>query len=92
MKRRVSLAIALTGDPKLIVLDEPSSGLDLVKRRQFWETIKNHSKNRAVILTTHLMEEADTLSDTIGIMTKGEMRCSGRSTKLRKSYSKGKKI
>ena len=71
MKRRCSLAMALTGDPKLILLDEPSSGLDPVKRRQFWNTIKEHSGSRAVLLTTHLMEEAETLSRKIGIVTNG---------------------
>ena len=71
MKRRCSLAIALTGDPDILFLDEPSSGLDPVKRRQFWALIKDLKGDKALMLTTHLMEEAETLCNKIGIITKG---------------------
>lgn len=71
MQRRCSLAIALTGEPNVIFLDEPSSGLDPVKRRNFWSLIKDLTQNKAVLLTTHLMEEADTLCNQIAIITAG---------------------
>ena len=79
MKKRCSLAMALTSDPKVILLDEPSSGLDPVKRRQFWATIKQHSKGKAVLLTTHLMEEAEALNTVIAVLNKGEKQCEGTS-------------
>jgi len=72
MKRRVSLAISLTGNPDLVLLDEPSSGLDPVKRRNFWDLIQRVAQEHAVLLTTHLMEEADTLSERLAIITEGK--------------------
>lgn len=92
MKRRCSLAMALTGNPKVIFLDEPSSGLDPVKRRHFWQLIQRVTKERAVLLTTHLMEEADTLCDEIGIVTTGKLRCVGNSVKLKSSFTEGIKL
>lgn len=77
MKRRLSLAISLCGDPEIIFLDEPSSGLDPIKRRKFWDLIKKFRKGRAILITTHLMEEADTLSDIAGILVEGELKCMG---------------
>ena len=78
--------MALTGEPSIIFLDEPSSGLDPVKRRELWSLIKKVVKNRSVLLTTHLMEEADTLCDSIGIITKGVLRCHGESINLKRKY------
>jgi len=92
MKRRCSLAIALTGNPKIIFLDEPSSGLDPVKRRHFWQLIKNVTKDMAVMLTTHLMEEADTLCNEIGIITTGQLRCFGSSISLKQQLCSGLKL
>jgi ABC-type multidrug transport system ATPase subunit len=92
MKRRCCLALAMIGDPPTIFLDEPSSGLDPVKRRQFWQLIKNLTQEKAVLLTTHLMEEADTLCDEIGIITNGRLRCVGTAIGLKKTYSEGYKL
>lgn len=92
MKRRCSMAMALTGDPKIIFLDEPSSGLDPVKRRHFWQLIQKVTKDRAVLLTTHLMEEADTLCDEIAIITTGKMRCIGNSLHLKAAFTEGIKL
>ncbi|WZZ75142.1 hypothetical protein YC2023_086512 [Brassica napus] len=72
MKRRLSVAIALIGDPKLVFLDEPES-----------------KKGRAIILTTHSMEEADILGDRIGIMAKGRLRCIGTSIRLKSRFGTG---
>ena len=92
MKRRCSLAMALTGDPKIIFLDEPSSGLDPVKRRHFWQLVKKVTEDRAVLLTPHLMEEADTLCNDIGIMTTGKLRCIGNSIYMKNTFTDGLKI
>ena len=89
MKRRLSLGISLIGDPDIIFLDEPTSGLDLVKRRSFWDLINKISKNKSIILTTHLMEEADTLSDQIAIITEGTIRCIGTPSRLKNLYGHG---
>ena len=92
MRRRVSLACAVTGDPKVIFLDEPSSGLDPVRRREFWELIKKVGVGRAVVLTTHLMEEADVLSDEIGIMYGGELKAVDTPQALKDKYCSGLKM
>ncbi|KAL8225641.1 hypothetical protein R6Q57_018198 [Mikania cordata] len=89
MKRRLSVAIALIGEPKLVVLDEPTTGMDPITRRHVWDIIENAKKGRAIILTTHSMEEADILSDRIGIMTKGKLRCIGNSIRLKSRFGTG---
>lgn len=92
MKRRCSLAMALIGDPQIVFLDEPTSGLDPVKRRQFWTLIKDITEDRAVLLTTHLMEEADTLCKEIGIITAGQLRCIGNSINLKQAFADGMRV
>ena len=77
MKRRLSVAIALMGDPLVVYLDEPSTGLDPSSRRLLWEVIKNARKNKAVVLTTHSMEEAEALCDRLGIFVAGRLQCVG---------------
>ncbi|KAJ0615074.1 putative ABC-type sulfate transporter [Helianthus annuus] len=89
MKRRLSVAIALIGEPKLVILDEPTTGMDPITRRHVWDIIENAKKGRAIILTTHSMEEADILSDRIGIMTKGRLRCIGNSVRLKSRFGTG---
>jgi len=61
----------MTPNTKLILLDEPSSGMDPTARRDTWDFIKEFSKGRIIIMTTHYMDEADALADRIGIMSKG---------------------
>ena len=63
MRRRLSLAIALLGDPKVVFLDEPTTGMDPVTRRQVWDVIERAKAGRVILLTTHSMEEADILGD-----------------------------
>jgi len=60
MKRRLSVALALLGDPGIVFLDEPTTGMDPVSRRQVWDIIEHAKKNRAIVLTTHSMEEVRT--------------------------------
>lgn len=69
----MSVAIALIGNPKILMLDEPTSGMDTATRRKFWEILKQYKKNRIVILTTHYMDEADMLGDQICIMAEGKV-------------------
>ncbi|CAF2129572.1 unnamed protein product [Brassica napus] len=89
MKRRLSVAIALIGDPKLVFLDEPTTGMDPITRRHVWDIIQKSKKGRAIILTTHSMEEADILGDRIGIMAKGRLRCIGTSIRLKSRFGTG---
>lgn len=89
MKRRLSVAVALIGDPKLIILDEPTTGMDPISRRHVWDIIEKAKQGRAIILTTHSMEEADILSDRIGIMVKGRLRCIGTSIRLKSRFGTG---
>ncbi|KAG0057842.1 hypothetical protein BGZ83_000029 [Gryganskiella cystojenkinii] len=88
-KRRVSIAISLLGDNKVIFLDEPSTGLDPAVRRVIWEIIHRVKVNKTLVLTTHSMEEADILSDKIAIMTLGRLRCMGTSLHLKDLYGSG---
>ncbi|XP_010667296.1 ABC transporter A family member 2 isoform X2 [Beta vulgaris subsp. vulgaris] len=89
MKRRLSVAIALVGDPRVIILDEPTTGMDPISRRHVWDIIEKAKRGRSIILTTHSMEEADTLSDRIGIMVKGKLRCIGTSIRLKSRFGTG---
>jgi energy-coupling factor transporter ATP-binding protein EcfA2 len=73
----VSLGIATIGDPRLVCLDEPTTGMDPVNRQHAWNVIQRIKADRAVILTSHNMLETDTLSDRVGIMAYGKV-CGGR--------------
>eukprot|EP00768_Dysnectes_brevis_P002419 gnl/Dysnectes_brevis/1832_a2102_2559.p1 GENE.gnl/Dysnectes_brevis/1832_a2102_2559~~gnl/Dysnectes_brevis/1832_a2102_2559.p1 ORF type:complete len:918 (-),score=351.25 gnl/Dysnectes_brevis/1832_a2102_2559:102-2798(-) len=92
MRRRLTLAIALLGDPKVIFLDEPSTGLDPSNRRRVWDVIVRAKPNRVLILTTHSMEEADVLADRIGIIAHGALRCVGSSARLKRRYGMGYRL
>mmetsp|Transcript_9490 Transcript_9490/g.15074 ORF Transcript_9490/g.15074 Transcript_9490/m.15074 type:complete len:254 (+) Transcript_9490:1-762(+) len=85
-KRKLAVAIAFTGDPKIVFLDEPSTGMDPVIRRKMWALIETMKQGRVIILTTHSMEEADALCERIGIMVKGSLRCLGTSQHLKRKY------
>jgi len=89
MKRRLSLAIAAVGNPKVIYLDEPTTGMDPLHRRQAWTMIQRLRLNRIVVLTTHSMEEADNLADQIAIMSTGKMKALGTATFLKARYGRG---
>lgn len=72
MRRRLSIAICIVSNPKVIFLDEPTTGLDPDTRRQLWNILQDCKKdNRAMVLTTHSMEEADILCSRIGIVCNG---------------------
>ena len=81
-QRRVSIAMALISEPKILFLDEPTLGLDVIARRELWETISSLKGNVTIILTTHYMEEAEALSDRIGIMKNGRLLAVGTVSEL----------
>ena len=83
MKRRLSLAMAAIGNPKIILLDEPTTGLDPKVRQQVWALIGRLKASRSIILTTHSMEEADVLADRVCVMVKGRVKCIGSSLFLK---------
>ena len=76
-KRKISIAMATIGEPKILFLDEPTLGLDVLARRQLWREIEELKKDTTIILTTHYMEEAQELADRIVIMTEGKVRAVG---------------
>jgi ABC-2 type transport system ATP-binding protein len=77
MQRRLSIAMALISDPEILYLDEPTLGLDVLARRELWRFIEKLKGKMTIILTTHYMEEAESLSDRIGIMAEGELKAVG---------------
>jgi ABC-2 type transport system ATP-binding protein len=83
MKRRLSIAVALVSDPQVLFLDEPTLGLDPQARRVIWEYIAGLKGKKTILLTTHYMEEADSLSDRIGIIDEGRVVALGTSQELK---------
>lgn len=75
--RRVSIAMALISEPKILFLDEPTLGIDVIARHELWETIRSLKGKITIILTTHYMEEAEALADRIGIMKSGKLLALG---------------
>ena len=88
-KRKLSVAIAFIGGSKVILLDEPTSGMDAQARRLLWNMIKKYKENRLIILTTHNMDEADNLGDRIAIMNSGKILTCGSSLFLKKKFGTG---
>ena len=76
-QRRVSIAMALISEPQILFLDEPTLGLDVIARHELWKTIRSLKGKITIILTTHYMEEAEALSDRIGIMKNGKLLAVG---------------
>ncbi|OAY47650.1 ABC transporter A family member 7 isoform X1 [Manihot esculenta] len=86
MKRRLSVAISLIGDPKVVYMDEPSTGLDPASRSNLWNVVKRAKQDRAIILTTHSMEEAEALCDRLGVFVDGSLQCIGNPKELKARY------
>lgn len=86
MKRRLSVAISLIGDPKVVYMDEPSTGLDPASRNNLWNVVKHAKQDCAIILTTHSMEEAEVLCDRLGIFVDGSLQCIGNPKELKARY------
>ena len=81
-QRRLSIAMALISDPEILFLDEPTLGLDVIARSELWDVIRTLKENTTIILTTHYMEEAEVLSDRIGIMKSGRLIALGTAEEL----------
>ena len=82
-KRRVSIAMALISEPEILFLDEPTLGLDVIARHELWDIISSLKGKTTIILTTHYMEEAESLSDRIGIMKNGSLLAVGTAEELK---------
>ncbi len=87
-QRRLSIAMALISEPQILFLDEPTLGLDVLARRELWNIIRKLKGKVTIILTTHYMEEAESLSDRIAIMTNGEIKAIGTAEELKKQANK----
>lgn len=84
-QRRLSIAMALIGEPEILFLDEPTLGLDVLARSDLWDAIRTLKGSVTIILTTHYMEEAEALSDRIGIMKNGRLLALGTAGELKKA-------
>lgn len=82
-QRRLSIAMALISEPEIVFLDEPTLGLDVLARRELWKHIEKLKGKITIILTTHYLEEAEALSDRIGIMAKGVLKAEGTADELK---------
>ncbi|CAG7723164.1 unnamed protein product, partial [Allacma fusca] len=90
MKRRLSTAMALIGDPPVVMLDEPTAGVDPVARRQFWGVIRsNRELGQAIILTSHSMDECEALCSRLAIMVNGQFQCFGGVQHIKSKYGQG---
>ncbi len=90
LKRRLSIAMALICEPKILFLDEPTLELDVLARSELWDTIRSLKKKITIILTTHYMEEAEALSDRIGIMKNGKLLALGTTEELKERTNTNK--
>ena len=89
-KRKLNVAMAMVGEPPIIFLDEPSTGVDPVARRNLWKIIeKIQSAGQSVILTSHSMEECEALCDRLAIMVNGQFKCFGSVSHLKNKFAQG---
>ncbi|XP_011864541.1 PREDICTED: ABC transporter A family member 1-like isoform X2 [Vollenhovia emeryi] len=88
-KRKLSVGIAIIGDPKIIILDEPTSGVDPYSKRQLWSLLQSRRHGKVILMTTHAMEEADILADRKAVISKGKLRCCGSSLFLKNKFGIG---
>ncbi|XP_045504908.1 uncharacterized protein LOC123701462 [Colias croceus] len=91
-RRRLCVALAFLGDPPLVTLDEPTSGVDPHARREIWSMILKLRENRTILLTTHHLDEAELLSDQIVIMHKGQIHTTGTPIEIKRSLGSGYKL
>jgi len=82
-QRRLSIAMALISEPKILFLDEPTLGLDVLARQELWNILRELKGNMTIILTTHYMEEAEELSDDVAVMVDGEIKARGTVKELK---------
>ena len=91
-KRKLCVGIALVGSPRLVLLDEPSSGMDAGSKRFLWSVIQRRTRACCTVLTTHSMEECEALCARLGVMVDGVMRCVGPIQALKSRYGQGYKV
>ncbi|RMB92752.1 hypothetical protein DUI87_30802 [Hirundo rustica rustica] len=89
MKRKLSIAIALLGGSRVVILDEPTTGVDPCSRRSIWEIISKNKKGRTIILSTHHLDEAEVLSDRIAFLEHGGLKCCGSPFYLKETFGDG---
>ncbi|XP_054609148.1 retinal-specific phospholipid-transporting ATPase ABCA4-like isoform X2 [Dunckerocampus dactyliophorus] len=89
MQRKLSVAMAFVGGSKVVILDEPTSGVDPYSRRSIWDLLLKYRLGRTVILSTHHMDEADLLSDRVAIISKGQLHCCGSPLFLKNCFGAG---
>uniref|UniRef100_A0A671KUD1 ATP-binding cassette sub-family A member 5-like n=1 Tax=Sinocyclocheilus anshuiensis TaxID=1608454 RepID=A0A671KUD1_9TELE len=82
-KRKLSVGIAILGDPKILLLDEPTAGMDPVSRHQVWSLLKSRRAGRVTVFSTHYMDEADILADRKAVISQGQLKCVGSSLYLK---------
>ncbi|XP_070532576.1 ATP-binding cassette sub-family A member 2-like [Ptychodera flava] len=92
MQRKLSVAIAFVGGSRMVILDEPTAGVDPYARRAIWDLLLKYKHGRTIILSTHHMDEADMLGDRIAIIANGQLKCCGSSLFLKSTYGDGYKL
>jgi len=91
-RRRLCVALAFLGSPRLVILDEPGAGVDPAARRRIWRLIDQHRIGRTVLLSTHHLDEADMLSDIVVVMHKGKILCTGSPLSLKMTHGRGYRL
>jgi ABC-type multidrug transport system ATPase subunit len=92
MQRKLSVAIAFVGDAKLVILDEPTAGVDPYARRAIWDLLLKYKHGRTIILSTHHMDEAELLGDRIAIISNGKLQCCGTALFLKNALGEGNNL
>ena len=92
MRRRISVALSTMGNPNIILMDEPTTGMDPVSRRHVWTLIQRLKMQKSIIMSTHAMEEAEILSDKLIVLNEGTLKCVGSPLELKKMLGKGYRI
>uniref|UniRef100_A0A7N9AV98 ATP-binding cassette, sub-family A (ABC1), member 12 n=1 Tax=Mastacembelus armatus TaxID=205130 RepID=A0A7N9AV98_9TELE len=92
MKRKLSISIAFIGDSRLVVLDEPTTGVDPCSRRSIWDIVIQHKKHHTIIMSTHHLDEAEVLSDRIAFLERGGLKCCGSPIYLKEKLGQGYKL
>ena len=92
MRRRISVALSTMGNPNVILMDEPTTGMDPVSRRHVWALIQKLKTEKVILMSTHAMEEAELLSDKIIILNYGDVKCVGTPLQLKNMLGNGYRI
>ncbi|CAD7956467.1 unnamed protein product, partial [Amoebophrya sp. A120] len=91
-QRLLTVALSFVGNPRFVILDEPTSGVDPITQQQIWEFLHKYKRSRIIMLTTHCMLEAERISDRVGIMNEGQIRCWGSFAFLKRKFDCGYKL